>query len=144
MMRFRPFQTPSMSQFRTDVEGLMEDFLGKQGFARGVSFPALNIWEQEHELFVEAELPGYRQEDLDISVVGNELTLKGSRDDGTAEGVTFHRRERATTEFSRLVELPVDIDAEKVQATLQDGVLRIVLPKAETARPKRVPINVQS
>lgn len=142
MVRFRPFHTPGLMQLRTEVDRLMDEFLGRQGNGRGAGHPLLNLWEEDQELVAEAELPGFKHEDLEISVIGNELTIKGHRPEPDQAGATFHRRERSGGEFSRVVRLPVEIDADKVNASLTDGVLRVRLPKAEKARPKKINIKV--
>jgi HSP20 family protein len=105
------------------------------------AFPAINVWEGADELYAEAELPGLKSEDIEISVVGNELTIKGSRGETKGEGVAFHRRERGAGEFSRVLHLPVEVDADKVQAVLRDGVLTLTLPKAAAARPKKIEVS---
>lgn len=105
-------------------------------------FPSLNVWEEGDAVYAEAEVPGVKAEDLDLSVVGRELTVKGVRAAPSAPEATYHRRERGVGEFSRTVKLPVDVDSEKVEASLIDGVLKIALPKAETAKPRK--INVKS
>jgi len=106
-------------------------------------YPNLNIWEEGDVVYAEAEVPGVKAEDLDISVVGQELTLKGRRVGATAPEATYHRRERGVGEFSRTVKLPVDIAADKVDASLVDGVLTITLPKAETAKPRKISVRGQ-
>ncbi len=142
MSRLRTNGLPPLGHFRTEMDRLMEDFFGQGRHAvRTSTFPPLNIWESENELYAEAELPGMKNEDLEIQVVGNELTLKGRRVDTAEQGVTYHRRERSTGEFTRLVRLPVDVDADKVEATLRDGVLRITLPKAAAARPRKINVS---
>jgi HSP20 family protein len=106
-----------------------------------VAFPAMNVVEAANEFRVEAELAGMRIEDLEITVIGNELTLKGERKAPELGEATWHRRERAHGEFQRQVRLPVDVDAENVQAKLHDGVLTVVLPKAPEARPRRIEVT---
>ncbi len=104
-------------------------------------FPALNVWQDGDNLLAEAELPGVKSEDLEISVVGSELTIHGRRPESNDEGTSFHRRERGAGEFTRVVRLPVEVDPDKVQASLQDGVLRLTLPKAEAAKPRKIQVN---
>jgi HSP20 family protein len=103
--------------------------------------PAVNVWEANDELFTELEVPGLTTDDLSISVVGRELTISGQRKPVTDEQVTFHRRERGTGEFTRVIRLPYDIDSARVEATLRDGVLQIKLPKAEAAKPRKIQVN---
>lgn len=114
-------------------------FSGHDG--RGRAFPALNIWEEGDRLLTEAELPGMGMDDIELFVVGNELTIKGQRQPMAEEAANFHRRERVVGEFSRTVTLPVEIDADKVEASLKNGVLTITLPKAEAARPRKISVR---
>lgn len=109
---------------------------------RGASaFPALNAWEDEQALYIEAELPGFAMSDLEITLNGRELTIAGSRNENPAESATFHRRERPQGRFSRTLTLNTDIEADKVSATLELGVLHIGLPKAEAVKPRRIQVR---
>jgi HSP20 family protein len=108
------------------------------------AFPAVNVWEGTDELYAEAELPGLKSDELEISVVGNELTIKGHRRHVEREGAALHRRERGMGEFSRVLQLPVEIDADKVQAVLRDGVLTLTLPKAVVAKPTKIQVTSAS
>jgi HSP20 family protein len=103
--------------------------------------PRLNVWEENDTFFAEAEVPGLKHEDLDVSVIGNQLTIKGRREAAAEKETMFHRRERSTGEFVRAVTLPAEVDADKVSATLTNGVLTVTLPKAEAAKPRK--INIQ-
>ena len=109
------------------------------------AFPALNVWEDDECVFVEAELPGVAMEDIEINVVGGELSIKGTRRPfHNANGnLTYHRQERAIGEFSRFLTLPDVIDSDKVEAVLKNGVLAIKLPKAETAKPRRIQVSAR-
>jgi len=137
-----------MTQLRNEVDRVMGDFLGGVSAAlpRTTSalnaFPALNVWESNDVLHAEAELPGMKSEDLEVTVVGNELTLRGKRSAGSNDGTTFHRRERGVGEFSRTVKLPYEVDSGAVEATLRDGVLLLKLPKAVSAKPRKIQVNV--
>ncbi len=104
--------------------------------------PAVNVWQDDEAVVVEAELPGLKSEQLEISVAGDELSLKVQRPDLEAEGVTYHRRERPTGTFTRTVPLPAEVDADRVQAELRDGVLRITLPKVPAAKPRRIEVAI--
>ena len=77
----------------------------------------------------------------DVTVVGGDLTIRGRRGDAPGEGTTYHRRERGAGEFTRVVRLPIDVDADRVEATLKDGVLLVKLPKAESAKPKKIKVS---
>jgi HSP20 family protein len=122
----------------------MDDLLGGSNGVRhrpSHSFPALNIWEDASHLYAEAEVPGLSMENVEVLVEGNELTVKGRREACGDESCTFHRRERGAGEFSRTVQLPVQIDADKVEAKLAEGVLTITLPKAEAAKARKIKVT---
>ena len=104
-------------------------------------FPPLNVWEDSDNVFVEAELPGLKLDDIELVVTGDELTIKGERKDTAGEGDTYHRRERGVGCFSRALRLPVDVKADDVTATLREGVLLVTMPKAEEARPRKVEVK---
>lgn len=113
-------------------------------------FPAVNVAESDEALVIEAELPGLDAGDVDISVAGDELVLRGSRagrsepPGGNGEKsapVTWHRRERGSGEFERRIELPVPVDASRVEARLIDGVLTVTCPKAPQAQPRKVAVR---
>jgi HSP20 family protein len=105
-------------------------------------FPALNIWVQDHNALVTAELPGIDAQDLDISVVGETMTLSGNRKaDVLKEGESYHRQERGSGSFSRTVKLPFRVEAGKVSAKYERGVLQITLPRAEEDKPKKIQIK---
>jgi HSP20 family protein len=146
-MAFRRFNGGfPVVQLRGEVDRLYDEFFGpesalQRSLATSRAFPALNVWQEGDNILAEAELPGLKSEDIEISVVGNELTIKGRRPETKDEGTAFHRRERGTGEFTRVVRLPVEVDADKVQASLQDGVLRLTLPKAEAAKPRKIQVN---
>ena len=106
------------------------------------SYPALNIWSNEEGLVVNAEVPGIDVEDIDISVVGETLTLSGARkSEDLEEGARYHRQERGYGKFNRSVELPFPVDIDKVEATFKNGVLHISLPRSEADKPKKIVVK---
>jgi HSP20 family protein len=123
------------------LSGLLSGPESGSALGRGRTFPPINVWEDGDNLYVEAELPGVKSENLDIAVVGNELTMKGERPAPSEEGVTYHRRERGTGSFTRVVVLPTEVDANQVNATLKNGVLLITLPKSEAAKPRKIQVK---
>ena len=135
-----PFQ-----ELRREVSRLFDDFgtTGRRAPFGGNAFPALNVWDDGDALFVEAELPGVAQDDLEIYAVGNELTIKGRRVSPRDEKRTFHRQERGMGEFVRVVTLPVDVNSEAVEATLERGVLSLRLPKAESAKRRKITVKTK-
>lgn len=123
------------------VSGLFRDFPAPVRFEGSGKFPALNAWEEREDIYVEAEVPGLAIENLDIQVKGDEVTIAGERKPSVGE-VTFHRRERGTGSFRRVVRLPVEVNADKVEANLRDGVLTLRLPKAEAAKPRKIEVKL--
>ena len=107
-------------------------------------FPALNVWEDGEEVFVEAELPGLNLKDLEIYVTGgNQLIVKGERKPCLPEKGVWHRQERAFGAFQRSLTLPFAVDADKVEARLENGVLRLKLTKHESAKPRKIPVKAE-
>ena len=132
------------SQVRGQMGRLFEDFFENAPaitpFGRHL-FPTLNVWDDDAKVYVEAELPGLKLDDLELYVDGGELTVKGRRHDVREEGVSFHRRERGVGPFSRVIQLPVEVDPDNVGAMLRDGVLTITLPKAQAVLPRRIEVT---
>lgn len=107
----------------------------------GRRYPRVNLREDADSLYVEAMLPGIDSKTLEITVLGNTLTLSGERRNGAGEDLTWHRRERGTGRFLRTIELPSEVNVDHVRADYRDGVLKVSLPKAPTARPRRIEVK---
>ena len=108
------------------------------------AYPPMNVWEEGDVVYVEAELPGLDLKDLEIYVTGgNQLTLKGERKQQGGDKGAWHRQERAFGQFSRTLTLPFPVDADKVEARLENGVLRIKLAKHESARPRKIEVKAE-
>ena len=105
------------------------------------SGPRTNMYDTGEALEIRVEVPGIQKEDLSIKLQGNYLEIKGNRKAESQEGYSTHRVERAATSFTRSFTLPSEVDAGKVEATLKDGILTLVLSKAEPAKPKQITIN---
>ena len=146
MLPSRFSEIPYVS-LRREVDRLFDDFLGAPGFLaptpsrRRDSGPALNVWENDENLYVEAECPGCRLEQLELSLTGSHLTIAGKREGETVENGRVHRRERTRSTLARTVNLPFEVDTDKVEASLRDGILLIKLPKAESAKPKKIAVR---
>jgi len=105
-------------------------------------FPLVNVTEDQNNYYVRAELPGVKTDELDISVTGETLTLSGERKLAEeSENTSYHRREREAGSFSRVISLPARLDVDKVKAHAEDGVLTVVLPKAESAKPRQIAVK---
>ena len=105
-------------------------------------FPAVNIWTSADNAVLTTEIPGIDPGSLDISVVGDTVTLRGSREPETLkEGDTYHRRERWYGKFGKTIRLPFPIQSDKVEARFSKGVLVVNLPRAEADKPKKIAIK---
>lgn len=114
----------------------------RSAYGTAPAFPAMNIWTNEEGAVVSAELPGMQVEDLNISVVGETLTINGSRElDNTEEDARYHRQERGYGSFTRTIELPFMVEAEQVEASYKNGVLKITLPRAEADKPRKISVK---
>ncbi len=106
------------------------------------TYPLMNVWASEEGIVIDAELPGVDPKDVDISVQGDEVTLRGKVNaQEPAEGETFHRRERAAGEFVRTLQLPFRADPGAAKANYKNGVLRLAIPRSEDEKPRKVAIE---
>jgi len=151
MVRFRwrdPFLGSSFAELerlRKEMNRLFDVYhpLERLPFGAGV-FPPVNVYVDENTVYVTAELPGMDPAEIDISVHGDNLVLKGERKaEPEVGGVSYHRRERRSGSFNRVLTLPERVDAEKVSAEYKDGMLKIALPKQEEAKPKQIEVKAK-
>jgi HSP20 family protein len=122
----------------------VDRFSGSTGlFDRSVS-PSVDVIEGENEFTVQCELPGVEQKDLDVSIVSNVLTIKGEKKDKleTGKGKAY-KKETWEGSFQRTVSLPSSVDADKIQASLKDGILTVEIPKKAEAKPKQISVKVK-
>lgn len=111
----------------------------------GAWIPPVDIMEEKDRILLTAELPGFKENDIEIQMEGNVLTLRGERKtEVEKEGRTFHRMERSYGQFVRSFTLPNNVDREKIKASFGDGLLQIELPKREEAKPKQIKISASS
>lgn len=116
----------------------------EEDWALGGSWaPVVDIYEHDGNIVLKAELPGVDPKEVDVRVENNTLTLRGERKfDTEIKRDNYHRVERAYGSFSRSFTLPSVVDTEKIKADYRDGVLKVVLPKREEAKPKQIQVNV--
>jgi HSP20 family protein len=130
---------------RDELDRLFEASLSRSGRRAPLRFwnPALDVYEDKDNVFVKAELPGFKKEDIEVSLEDGVLTLSGERKsvEQPAETQT-HRSERFTGQFHRSLTLPSEVKADQVAANYTDGILTVTLPKAETAKPKQIEVKV--
>jgi HSP20 family protein len=126
-----------------DLNQVQGEFAKWFGRATGLpSVPALNVWEDEHAVYVEADLPGVDPAQLEVTVTeGNQLTVRGERAAPSIAGGVWLRQERPFGKFVRVFELPALVDADKVEAKYESGVLRLTLPKHEAAKPRKIAVK---
>jgi HSP20 family protein len=129
--------------FQNGIDRLFEEMT--RGFPAADAFePSLEVSETAGEWRVKTDLPGVAPEEVEITVTGNVLTLRGEKkQEPAAEGEMLRRSERIHGKFVRTLEFLTDVDGAKVEAKSKHGVLTIVLPKAEAARPKTIAVKVE-
>lgn len=144
MSMFSPWGTwdpfEDMERLRRTFDRALDDF-GRTQTARAGAIPPLDLYDAGNSFVLEAEVPGFAAEDVKLTIEKEVLTLSGERKLEEREGFSLHRRERPPLKFARSVTLPARIDAERVAAKLEDGVLRIELPKAAEARPRQITVK---
>ncbi len=112
-----------------------------RSFDAGV-FPLINLTEDRDNYYVRAEMPGVKADELDIQATVNSLSISGERKiPSEGENVKYHRREREAGTFSRVVSLPGEVDMDKVEASHENGILTVMTPKAEAAKPKQIRVH---
>jgi HSP20 family protein len=132
-----------LERLRGQMNSLFEGLSGRSFTVptAGV-FPLMNLTEDGDNFYIRAELPGIKADDLDISVTGDSLSIGGERKLAAGEETKrYHRREREGGKFNRIINLPKQIDTEKVKANTTNGILTIVLPKAEAAKPRQISVK---
>ena len=126
-----------------EINDVQDEF--NKWFGRGTrspSAPALNVWEDENAVHAEADLPGLDPAKIEITVTeGNQLTVQGERPATEIAGAVWIRQERPFGKFVRAVTLPALVDADRVEAKYENGVLRLTLPKHEAAKPRKITVK---
>ena len=146
---FQDLRSAQEEQAQTQLDRLFAHALGLHGqwqSATGANTPAwapaVDIAERKDAYAVTVELPGVKLDDLEITLEDGLLTIQGERhftNDSSEE--QYHRVERSSGPFRRSITLPAHVEADQVNASMEDGVLRILVPKAEQAKPKRIQVN---
>lgn len=142
---YRHYRVPTVwkevERLKRDMNQLFEGYSPSR-LRRASGYPAMNAWANEDGLTITAEVPGISAEDIDISVIGETMTLSGTRNpDELKEGIRYHRRERGNGDFTRSIHLPFAVKIEDVEATFKNGVLQVNLPRAEEDKPKKIAVK---
>lgn len=143
LTRWEPFK--DLVSLRSDFDRLFESFFGMTPVVQDNFWaPVVDVAENNGNIEVKAELPGMKKEDIKVTVKDNVLSLSGERkQEKETKEKTYHRIERYYGSFCRNIQLPESVEADKVKATYENGVLSIVLPKPESAKPKKIDVDVK-
>ena len=140
----REGQRSDLARFRNEMDNLFNSFLGGWEWPSfsAKSWPLLDISDKEDEMMVRAEVPGRRAEDIDISVNGSLLTISGEKkaESEKQEGEEYYS-EFSYGSFRRDINLPSDVDPDKIDAVCKNGILTVKLPKSEKSRPSKVKVK---
>lgn len=125
-----------LERMQREMDALFNRFGGRR-----YRFPPVNLYDNDAAVVAEWIIPGVAKEDITISFENGTLTVKGERKSAADQSMTVVREERNSGAFSRAVEIPVTIDASKISAALNNGILTITMPKTEEAKPKQITIS---
>jgi HSP20 family protein len=140
----RPRWEVPLSRLRDHLDQMFEPDFPTNDFFGGTWMPAVDMLEGKEKLTVNAELPGFKRENLDVSVHENTLSISGERNsDEERKAGEFYRSERFYGRFHRVIPLPFSVDTGKIEARYHDGVLTITLPKSEHAKAKQIEVSVE-
>jgi len=132
----------AFENLRKQFNFVNDAFMGVTPGRKAGVFPLINLTEDKNHYYLRAELPGIQSNDLDIQATGTTVSLSGERKiPAENKESKYHRREREAGKFSRMLNLSSEIDPDRVDAVLSDGILKVVLPKSEKARPKQINIK---
>jgi HSP20 family protein len=125
-----------------------DDFFGGFGLRTGETtqewMPEVDVAETDSEILVKAEIPGIDAKDVDVTIAGNTLAIRGEkREEREEDGRNWYRHERRFGSFQRIIDLPVPVDADKVKAEYRNGVLSLSIPKREEARSRTIKVQVK-
>ena len=138
---FRELRSLQDEMNRLFMTNLPREF-GQEEMASGGWTPSVDIFESENEIVLEAELPGMKREDFEVSIENNVITLKGERHfEKKEEGDNYHRVERSYGSFTRSFSLPRTVSAEATKADFKNGILRVSLPKKEEAKARKIEVT---
>jgi HSP20 family protein len=143
--RLLPSLWANFDRLQGEVGRLFEPWVDLPRVAAASAVPPVNVWEDADAFHLEAELPGLTQEQVHVAVTNrNQVTLSGERLSQDENKGRWHRRERGFGRFQRVLRLPLPVDADKVEARLEDGLLRVTLPKSEEAKPRKISVKAEA
>jgi len=130
----------AMDQLRRRMEQTFDGFEGAAP-AGGIAWPRVTLWDTGAALALRADLPGVRDEDLNVTLTRDVLTVSGRRKTEAPSGYSAHRQERLPLEFSRSFTLPCKVNGDEIDASLKDGVLTITMPKTPDSQPRQITVK---
>lgn len=140
----KPYRSPG--SIRNEIDNLLHEFFGgpiHTGPLAGEWLPPADITETEDKVFIKAELPGIEKKNIELTLLGSMLTIRGEKKyEKDQNDENYYFGDRYYGSFRRTFQLPADIDAEKAEAIFDKGVLKISIPKLEEAGSKKIKINV--
>lgn len=148
LIRWQPVR--ELSSLRERMDRLFDEargggWFGEEGLASGVWIPPVDVFETNDSVVLKADLPEVNQDEVDISVQNNTLTIRGERKaEKEVKEKNFYRMERSYGSFSRSFSLPPTVDADRIEASFSNGVLTMTLPKREQSKPKQIKVKVTS
>lgn len=135
-----------IGDIQSEVNRLFDTFFGRSpqvGPAERSWAPAADMYETKDELVIKVDLPGVSEKDVQVSITGDLLSLKGQRAEAEAvKPEQYFRAERWAGRVERIFQLPIPVQADKVRASYREGVLTVTLPKVEAVKPKEIKIDV--
>jgi len=143
-----------LERFRREIDRLFEDFFSGVRFPslfkrvreleEFPTYPAIDMYDDKDNVVVKAEVPGLSKDDIEIQIKGRDLIIKGEKKkEEEIKEDNYYYAERSYGSFSRVIRLPIDIKPDKVKAKFKNGVLEIILPKVEEAKPKEIKVEVE-
>jgi HSP20 family protein len=150
---WRPFA--DLTRWEREMDRMMDEFFGRRLrpqwpsiWSRGgdleFTAPVVDVYEEKDDIVVKAELPGMDKDDIEVKISGSALTLKGEKKkEQKIEEKNYYRSERSYGAFLRTVDLPTDVQADKIKASFKNGVLEVRLPKTEEAKKKEIKVKIE-
>jgi HSP20 family protein len=137
--------TRAIQNLKSEFDSLVDRFLDKPISAiTGAASPSLDLSETDTEIHLSMELPGMEEKDVDLSISGDVLTIRGQKSHSREEkGKTWHITERSSGSFSRSIRLPASVRAEQTEATFRRGVLQVILPKKEPLQTRKIEVKTE-
>jgi HSP20 family protein len=143
-----------LARWEREMERMFDDFLGRKmrpwwperwlPAGMEISAPAVDLFEEKDDIVVKAELPGMGKENIQVNLTDHNLTIRGEKKkEEEVKEENYYRSERSYGSFVRSIELPADVQADKVKASFKNGVLEVRMPKTEQAKAKEIKVNVE-